>query len=66
MTTEEQELYVKLVKIKRSNELLTVIFEELDELLNSDNNKLLNTAEMEGLVYSYNEYKKWKNENPSR
>lgn len=67
MTNEEQVVYEKIVSMKRSNELLTVIFEEIDELINSGYNGSFNGEALRGMLYAVNEYKKWKtNENQTR
>lgn len=60
MNNEEEELYNKLKNMKRENELLMVIYEELDELISSGYNGSLQDNSTEGLLYSFNEYKKWK------
>jgi len=60
VSNEEEELYNKLKNMKRENELLMVIYEELDELISSGYNGKLQDESTEGLFYSINEYKKWK------
>jgi len=52
-----------LKNVKRENELLTVIFEELDELISSGYNGPINSEKTEGLLYSLDEYKLWKSKN---
>lgn len=62
MTTEEQELYNKLVHLKREHELLYVIFEEVNDLIKSGYDGQFMGEEVRGIFYSVNEYKKWKND----
>ena len=63
MSNEESDLYEKIKNMKRENELLMVIFEEVDEMV-KDKYFCTNCAdETSGLFYAYKEYKKWR-ENP--
>ena len=64
VTKEEQELLNKLARMKRENELLMVIFEELDELIKSGYSGSIAGEEAGGVTFAMKEYKKWKNEAP--
>lgn len=48
--------------MKRENELLMVIFEEVDELVKSGYDGPFMGEEVRGIFYSVNEYKKWRKE----
>lgn len=60
MTTEEENLFSKIVKMKRENELLTVIFEELDEFKKNGGSCYACEEKLSGLFFAYEEYRKWK------
>lgn len=60
MNIEEQELFIKIAKMKRENELLTVIFEEVDDLVKSGYDGPFIGEEVRGIFYAVNEYKKWR------
>lgn len=60
--TEEEVLYQKIKLMKRENELLMVIFEEVDELVKSGYDGPFMGEEVRGIFYSVNEYKKWRKE----
>lgn len=61
MTHEEQEVYNKIARMKRENELLTVIFEEIDDLVKRGYDGQFIGEDVSGVFYAVNEYKKWKN-----
>ena len=60
--SEEDILLQKIKLMKRENELLMVIFEEVDELVKSGYDGPFMGEEVRGIFYSINEYKKWKKE----
>ena len=66
MLTEEEELYQKIKRMKRENELLMVIFEELQELVKDGYACPNCTDETSGLFYAYREYDKWRNDEQRR
>lgn len=57
----EDQLFQKIVSMKKENELLMVIFEELDELIKTGYSCYICDEKLSGLISSYEEYKKWKN-----
>lgn len=59
---EEETLFQKIKLMKRENELLMVIFEEVDELVKSGYDGPFMGEEVRGIFYSVNEYKKWRKE----
>jgi len=60
MQQDEQELYEKIKIMKRENELLMVLYEELDEMIRNGYTCSSCATETSGLLYSYREYKKWR------
>lgn len=60
MSKEEEVLYSKIVNMKRENELLTVIFEEVDELVKSGYDGQFIGEEVRGIFYAIKEYKQWR------
>lgn len=46
--------------MKRANELLTVIMEELDDLVKREYSGSFTGEDTQGLMYALAEYKKWK------
>lgn len=60
MTYEEEELYKKLEHMKRENELLMVIFEEVEDLIKMGYDGPFMGEEVRGIFYSVNEYRKWR------
>lgn len=60
MTLEEESIYNKIFSMKRENELLTVIFEEVDELVKSGYDGPFMGEDVRGIFFAINEYKKWK------
>lgn len=61
MTPDEQELFDKLVLLKRENELLKVVFEEVEELIKTGYDGPFMGENVRGIYYAYNEYNKWNN-----
>ena len=61
MENEEEIILQKVKNMKRENELLMVIFEELDELISTGYNGPIKSEKTEGLIFSLQEYKKWRN-----
>jgi hypothetical protein len=59
MSNEETQLFEKIKHMKRENELLMVIFEEVDEMVKDRYTCSSCADETAGLFYAYNEYKKW-------
>lgn len=60
----EEELYKKIVSLKKEHELLYVIFEEVDDLVKMGYDGPFMGEEVRGIFHAVNEYKKWKkNEN---
>jgi hypothetical protein len=66
MTLDEQNLYNKISAMKRENELLTVIYEELDELIKNGYSGALAEEAARGLLYAHSEYTKWRNDEVRR
>ena len=60
MTPEEQELFNKIASLKRENELLKVVFEEVEELIKTGYDGPFLGESVRGIFYSYNEYNKWR------
>ena len=56
----EQELFNKIKNMKRENELLMVIFEEVDDLVKMGYDGPFMGEEVRGIFYAINEYKKWR------
>ena len=67
MTREEEEdlIFQKVVDMKRENELLMVIFEEVNDLVKSGYDGPFMGEEVRGIFYAVNEYKKWKSNKKS-
>lgn len=66
MTSQEQIVYDKIVDMKRENELLIVIFEELDELIKNGYSGKLAEEAARGLLFAHEEYLKWRNDEVRR
>lgn len=62
---EEENLFQKVVFLKKERDLLYVLFEELDELIKSGYACTSCADETSRLFYAYNEYKKWKKDENS-
>lgn len=60
MTQEENELYEKIKRMKRENEYLTVIYEELLDLIRDDYKGSFKSDMTRGVFYAVNEYEKWR------
>lgn len=60
MTKEEDEIFQKIVDLKKERDVLFVIFEELEDLIKSGYNCESCKGKLENLLYSYDEYNKWK------
>ena len=62
MTQQEEEdaIFQKVVRMKRENELLMVIFEEVDELVKTGYDGSFMGEEVRGIFHAVNEYKKWR------
>lgn len=58
MTSEEEDVYNKILNLKREKEYLYVIYEELDELARSGYSSL-SDEQCRGLMFALQEYKKW-------
>lgn len=61
MTKEEEEIFQKVVNMRRENELLTVIYEEANDLIEKGYDGSFLGEEVKGFFFAVNEYKKWKN-----
>ncbi len=60
MTDEEEELFQKVIDLKKERDMLYVIFEEVNELVKSGYDGPFMGEEVRGIFYSINEYNKWK------
>ncbi len=60
MTKEEEEIFQKVIDLRRENELLMVVFEEVNDLVKSGYDGPFMGEEVRGIFYAVNEYKKWK------
>lgn len=60
MTKEEEEIFKKVVDMRRENELLMVLYEELEELKKEGYGCYICDDKLSGLFFAYEEYKKWK------
>ena len=60
MNKEEEEIYRKISNMKRENELLVVIYEEINELLKSGYTGSFEGNEAKGILYAIKEYENWK------
>lgn len=61
MNFDEEEVYNKIVHMKRENEYLMVIFEELDELIKNGYTGKLAEDAARGLLFAHEEYINWRN-----
>lgn len=59
MSNEEAELYEKVKQMKRENEFLMVIFEEIEDLIKMGYDGPFMGEEVRGVFFAVNEYKKW-------
>lgn len=66
MTKEEEEIFEKVVKMRRENELLMVIYEEVNDLVKSGYDGPFMGEEVRGIFYAINEYNKWKRDEQRR
>jgi len=66
MTEEENLYFEKIKKMKRENELLMVIFEEVDDLVKMGYDGPFMGEEVRGIFFAVNEYKKWKKDEQTR
>lgn len=66
MTEEENFYYEKIKQMKRENELLMVIFEEVDDLVKMGYDGPFMGEEVRGIFFAVNEYKKWKKNEQNR
>lgn len=60
MIQEEEILLQKLKNFKEGYDKLYVIFEEVDEMIKNKYTCSSCADETSGLLYAYNEYKKWR------
>lgn len=60
ISAEEEQLYQKIKKMKRENEYLMVIYEELLDLIREDYKGPFKSESTRGVFYAVNEYEKWK------
>lgn len=66
MNFDEEEVYNKIVHMKRENEYLMVIFEELDELIKTGYSGKLAEEAARGLLFAHQEYLKWRKDEVRR
>lgn len=66
MTDEENLYFEKIKKMKRENELLMVIFEEVDDLVKMGYDGPFMGEEVRGIFFAVNEYKKWRRDEQNR
>lgn len=57
----EDELFQKIVDLKKERDLLYVLVEEIDEMMELNYTCSSCADETSGLLFAYREYKKWKN-----